>query len=163
MAAITTSNPKKTFKRSFDTETESLTISGGTRTTTFNLAEVPEELRIYLTLHGLAAKLSDGAALPAGATVAEKWDGIDGVWETLTVSRTWNQVREGGTGLLLSALIELYPAKSPESLREWLSAKTPKEKASLEVMPKISAIISRLRREKSADVDADELLAALDD
>ena len=124
------------------------------------------------TMHGLKQKLVDAAAIGRNpdtgrsATIADKYNAVRAVYDRL-LAGMWNAPRgEGGTGsggLLFRALVRMYPGKSPEALREYLSGKTPAEQAALRKNPRVAAIIEEIRAEApdedSADSDAmlDEL------
>lgn len=122
------------------------------------------------TFHGLKQKLVDAAAISRNsdtgrpATTEEKFAAVKTVYDRLLAGE-WNATREGGGnagGLLLRALMALYPAKSAEQLKGWLDKKTDQEKTALRRDPKIAAEIDKLRT-KPANVDTDELLGELED
>lgn len=138
-----------------------------------DLAALTPEIRHQLMLHGLKQKIVDAAAIPRctdtgrAASDADKIDAMRAVAERLMAGE-WNATREGGGatgGLLLRALIELYPAKSRESLVDYLGGKSDKEKAALRASPKIAPIIDRLKAEagRAGGIDADDLLGELED
>jgi len=125
------------------------------------------------TMHGLKQKLVDAAAISrnpatgATATIEDKYQAVLAVYNRL-LDGEWNKQREAGesagsTGLLFRALCRLYPAKSSDTIRTYLDGKTKSEQAALRANPKIAAIIDTIRAEKSRDIDADSLLAELDD
>jgi hypothetical protein len=124
--------------------------------------------------HGVKQKVNDAAALPAGATVADKWAEMRAVVDRITGdSPTWNSIPEGGTtgprlGTLLEAVCEFRGIASTDTAkvaetREWLAAKTNEERASLRVNPKIKVLIDAIeaRRARPAAIDSDALLADL--
>ena len=129
----------------------------------------PEILQ-YAMWHGIKQKLIDAAAIsrnPAtgrSATINDKFEAVQIVYDRLRAGQ-WNATRgEGGTGdggLLFRALVALYPTKSPESLREYLNGKTPTEQAGLRKNPRIAAKIDELRA-AGIDVDYDAQNAELD-
>ncbi len=131
-----------------------------------------EGIQLHAMLHGIKQKLIDAAAISRNpetgrsATPDDKWNALREVFDRITGDApTWNKVREGGGGsggLLFAALCRLYPAKTPETLREFLAGKSPAEQAALRANPKISTIIDQIRAERGAAVDSDELLGELD-
>lgn len=121
--------------------------------------------------HGLEQKLRDAAAIGRNpengrsATTLDKWNAVIAVRDRL-LGGQWNAVREGGGnggGLLESALRRLYPAKTPEQLREYLAGKTDAEKTALRGNAKIAAIIEQIRAERgaAARVDTNAMLDEL--
>jgi hypothetical protein len=126
----------------------------------------------HAMLHGIKQKLIDAAAISRNpetgrsATPDDKWNALREVFDRITApDGTWNKIREGSGGsggLLFAALCRLYPAKTPETLREFLAGKSPAEQAALRANPKVSAIIDQIRAERGAAVDSDELLGELD-
>lgn len=138
-----------------------------------DLLALTPEIKHQLMVHGLKQKVADAAAIPRStetgraASDEEKIDAMRAVANRLMMGQ-WNATREGGGatgGLLLRALIELYPTKTREQLVDYLAGKTDKEKAALRTSPKIAPIIDRLKAEAGRDtgVDADELLSDLED
>ena len=80
----------------------------------------------------------------------------------------WGIKREAsgisGTSVLLKALIE-SSGKDPVTVKEWLTNKSPAEKAALRKSSKLLPIIQRLeanKASKAANVDTDALLGELD-
>jgi hypothetical protein len=131
---------------------------------------ISADISLQATLHGLKQKLVDAAAISRNpdtgrsATIDDKYAAVKEVFDRL-MSGQWNKTREGGApqgGLLFRALCILYPAKTPDALREFMASKTPTELAALRKVAKIAAIIDTLRAEAS-DVDGDALLDGLDD
>lgn len=131
------------------------------------------EIRHQLMVHGLKQKVGDAAAIPRdtatgyAATDGDKIAAMSAVIARLRAGQ-WNAAKgEGGGssgGLLLRALVELYPAKTRESLVEYLAGKSDKEKAALRTSAKIAPVIDRLKAEagRAAGIDADDLLDELD-
>ena len=69
-------------------------------------------------------------------------------------------------GLLYRALCRLYEGKKSESdIREFLAAKTDREKAALRANSRVAEMIETIRAEtgKAANVDTDAMLGELDD
>ena len=136
-----------------------------------SLNNLSTEIIDKATLHGLKQKLVDAAAISRDpetgrtANIDDKYEAVKTVYDRLLAGE-WNKPRESGEprgGLLFAALVRLYPAKTPESLREWLGAKTKKEQAQLRSNPKIARIIDEIRAENAVGVDTDALLEELDD
>lgn len=137
-------------------------------------ADLSPEILAYAIMHGLKQKLVDAAAISRNtetgrpATPVDKYEAVKAVYDRIIVEGRWNATREGGGavgGLLLKALIRLYPAKSADALREYLDGKTDAEKSALRRTPKIAAMIETIREEagKTANIDTDELLSELED
>lgn len=128
------------------------------------------EVLDYAVLHGIKQKLIDAAAIARNpdtgrsATPEDKFNAIKAVYARL-MAGNWNAPRgEGGSGtggLLFRALCKMYPAKTPEALREFLASKTASEQAALRKNPKVAAIIDELRA-ATAGSDGEELLSELE-
>jgi hypothetical protein len=130
----------------------------------------------HALLHGLKQKLVDAAAISRNpdtgrsATVDDKESAVREVFDRL-VSGQWNKGRadgEGNTGgLLLSALCQLYPAKTTADLREWLGTKDAAQKKALRETPRIATIMAEIKaaRAKADDKtpDVDGMLDELND
>lgn len=138
------------------------------------LGKLTPEILAQAALHGLKQKLVDAAAISRNpdtgkpATPEDKWAAVMEVFNRITGSApTWNKTREGGTGgsggLLFRALCRLYPAKTPDALREYLDGKTEPEKTALRKNPRVAKVIEDIRLEmgKASDVDTDEMLSEL--
>lgn len=136
--------------------------------------DLTTEIVGYAIMHGLKQKLCDAAAISRNpntgrpATAEDKYNAVKVVYDRIVEEGRWNAVREGGGavgGLLLKALVRLYPARSADALREYLDGKTDAEKSALRRTPKIAAMIETIREEagKSANIDTDELLSELED
>ena len=140
------------------------------QTLSLQLADLNEGVIAYAVLHGLKQKLVDAAAIARNpdtgrsATIEDKYEAVKAVYDRL-LSGLWNAPRgEGGTGtggLLFRALCRMYPAKTPEALREFLSTKTAAEQAALRKNPRVAAIIDELRAATATD-DGEELLSELE-
>lgn len=117
-------------------------------------------------MHGLKQKLVDAAAIsrdPAtgrAASITTKYDAVREVYQRL-LSGEWNKRREGGGtsgGLLFRALVQMYDGrKTPEQIKDFLDAKSDKEKAALRKNPTVAKIIDELRAEGGDDTSADLL------
>jgi hypothetical protein len=126
----------------------------------------------YAIFHGLKQKLVDAAAISRNpetgraATIEDKYQAVKTVYDRLLAGQ-WNAIREGGAGnggLLFKALCRLYPNRSPESIMEYLAAKSDKEKTALRGNAKVAAMIETIREEtgKTANVDTDAMLGELE-
>ena len=116
-------------------------------------------------LHGLKQKICDAAA--GLGTITEKHDAMQAVADRI-IEGEWNKRGEGDgapTGLLLKALIRLYPSKPKDALVDYLAGKDKKEQAALRKNPKIAAIIETIKAEsaKTSGVDSDSLLDELEE
>ena len=125
-----------------------------------------DEVRQYAAMHGLKQKLVDAAAIGRNpetgrsATIADKYEAVKAVYDRLLAGR-WNAERgEGGApagGLLFAALVRMYDGKkSEEAIREFLSAKSDKEKAALRKNPRVASIIEEIKAERAADGEGEE-------
>jgi len=129
-------------------------------------------------IHGLKQKCVDAAALSRDtvtggtASIEDKYEAVYDVYQRITdsVSPAWNKPRGDGSGqsnggILLRALVRLYPAKSVDSLREYLNGKTKQEQAAMRASKRVAAEIEKIKSEtiKTTGIDTDALLAELDD
>ena len=148
-----------------------LTFADGRKLVMAPEALPSDELRMQAMLHGLKQKLVDAAAIGRNpdtgraASLEDKYQAVKTVYDRVLAGQ-WNATREGGAtgGLLLRALAELYPAKTVETLREYLAGKTDAEKSAMRKNAKVAAIIERLRAESgdTSGIDSDALLGELD-
>jgi hypothetical protein len=149
-----------------------LEFSNGKRLA-LNAHDITPQIATMATFHGLKQKLVDAAAISRNpdtgrsATIDDKYEAVKTVFDRL-LSGSWNAVREGGGGsggLLFRALCRMYPAKTPESLREYLEAKTAAEQSALRKNPRVAAIIEEIKAERGADdsTDSDAMLDELND
>lgn len=141
---------------------------------TITAAQLSPQIAAQALWHGVKQKLVDAAAISRNsdtgrsATVADKFEAVREVYERLLAGQ-WNKTREGGGGniggLLLSALVRMYPAKTVEQLRGFLDDKSDAEKAALRANPKIAAIIETIKAERAAKSggDAPDTDAMLDE
>lgn len=123
--------------------------------------------------HGAKQKLIDAAAISRSketgksATIADKFDAVNEVYQRLLIGQ-WNKPRESGdgaaNGLLLSAMCRMYAGvMDAKALAEWLDAKSADEKAALRINPEIAAIMATIRVERApkAAEESTALLAGL--
>lgn len=130
------------------------------------------EILHNLIMHGLKQKIADGAAMSRNpetgrpATDADKVARMRAIANRLMAGQ-WRAESEGGAtgGLLLRALMELYPNRTRDDIIAYLEKRSDKEKAQLRATAKIAPIIERLRAEagKGASVDVEAMLAGLED
>lgn len=116
--------------------------------------DLPRDVFRQAAIHGLKQKISDRAAIGRdpetglSATPREKFDAMRETAERLANGGPWNSVGGGdGTtkrGSLFTALCELYPAKTPEELREWLGKKTKAEQSALRKTEKVAAKLAEI-------------------
>lgn len=130
-------------------------------------------LREAFAWHGAKQKLIDAAAISRSketgksATIADKFDAVNEVYQRLLIGQ-WNKPRESGdgaaNGLLLSALCRMYAGvMDAKAMSEWLDAKSADEKAALRINPEIAAIMATIRVERApkAAEESTALLAGL--
>lgn len=136
---------------------------------TLEFDQLTAEIQRQALLHGLKQKLVDAAAISRNpetgrtATIEDKYDAVKEVYDRLLAGE-WNKRREGGGGtggLLLQALVRLYPGKTREDLESFLAGKSRSEQAALRANPKVAAVIAEIQAERGA-VDSDELLGELE-
>lgn len=158
------------------TDNNSLTINfSDKRSLTILVVDLDIAIQRQAMIHGLKQKLVDAGAISRDpitggtASIEDKYNAIKEVFDRITGDNPqWNKNRETGTGgsasggLLLRALIRLYPAKTPDSLKTYVDSKTKSEQAALRANPKIAAIIDTLRAEKTGNIDSDDMLAELE-
>lgn len=154
-------------------ESMTLTFSSGA-TLCLRLGQLNADIATQAMWHGLKQKLVDAAAIGRdpdtgrSATIDDKYDAVREVYDRLLAGE-WNKTREGGTatgGLLLRALMMVYPNKTREQLVDYLASKSATEKTALRTkVPKIVDAIEELKCKNVKDgvFDADTLLSELDD
>lgn len=151
-------------------ETLTLTFSNG-RDLVLRLSSLSADIATQAMYHGLKQKLVDAAAIGRdpdtgrSATIDDKYNAVREVYDRLLAGE-WNKTREGGAatgGVMLRALMMVYPSKTKDQLAEYLKGKSAAEKAALKLVPKIAAAIDTIMATKVGDVDTDALLDELDD
>lgn len=154
-------------------------INGTVLTLTFSHGEVIEcdgskltdEMKTQAMMHGLKQKLVDAAAIARDvdtgrtASIRDKFEAVNEVFERIMQQGQWNKVREGGAGgnngLLVRALAELT-GKTRSAVEEFLDAKSKEEKQALRKNAKVAAIIVRMQAEGADDsIDTDAMLDEL--
>lgn len=132
----------------------SFAVAGVDGTIRLCVDELPPEIIRQAAIHGLKQKISDRAAIGRdpetglSATPREKFDAMRETAERLANGGPWNSIGGGeGTtkrGALFTALCELYPAKSPEEIREWLAGKSKADQAKLRKTDKVAAKLAEI-------------------
>lgn len=144
----------------------------GSGSVTLHIAKVSVKNREHAALHGFIQKVRDGAAIARSAvdgksaTPTEKLNAMRAIVEHLELgtddwsSRTRAGGRIGADESYLSiAMQELYPEKSADEVRAFVVGKTAEERKALLMVPKIKAIVDRIKGDAVKDVDAEALLA----
>jgi len=151
-------------------ENGTLTISTDAGNILVTIAELDKTIREHAILHGLKQKIVDAAAMPNGATIAEKFAAMKEVADRLTSDDpSWNKGNSGGSGvsggLLFRALIRLYPTKTPDAIRAYLDKLDKAKQAALRGTSAIAAMIETIKSEaiKTAGIDTEGLLEGLDE
>lgn len=132
-----------------------------------------DAIRTHAMMHGFKQKLMDAGAISRdpvtgrSATPTDKFNAIEEVFNRL-LSGEWNKTREGGSptgGLLLTALMSVYPTKTKDQLVAFLASKTAEEKTALRKVAKIAEAIEVIKaaRVKTDGIDGDALLDGLED
>lgn len=153
---------KKSFKKTWDVEALIVNLeSSDGRGGNFRLSDIPVALHPMLMLHGLTQKLSDATAKEAGTSLAEKWEAIGEVWESLKAGE-WSMRKEGAGSMLLRALCEAYPNKDRGELKATLEGWSTAERNAVSRSARIKPILDRLQAERASDIDADALLGELE-
>jgi len=156
-----------------------LTFDNGERIS-LSVDELTPAMRTMAMLHGLKQKLVDAAAISRdpetgrSATTDDKYRAVKAVYDRLTgPNPSWNSVRGEGSGtgtggLLFAALVRLYPAKTPDVLRDYLSGLTLAQQAALRKNPRVAPVIEEIKAERAAaggddDEPGADLLAGLEE
>lgn len=174
---MTTTNTRTpAIDATIDGDMLTLAFSNG-KTLVISPLNLNEAIRSQAIMHGLKQKLVDAAAISRdtdtgrAATIDTKYEAVREVYERLLAGE-WNKTRTGEGvatgGLLLRALLRMYDGrKTKEELLAFIATKTDQEKSALRASPKIAPIIAAIKDEdaarKGSTVDADDLLAGLDE
>lgn len=110
---------------------------------------------------GYKQTIADAAA-KSNATPAEKREGMADRIATLE-SGAWRAERGVSVDAILVAAIAAVAGKPLAHIREWLGTKTAEERAALAASPKFANEINRLRRERTAGIDAEALVGEISD
>jgi hypothetical protein len=137
---------------------------------TLNVAKLSDRVRDRAMLHGMIQRISDAAALsrdPATgipATPADKLASMRALVDHYeTGTEEWNRRRAGGDGgVLVRALMELYPTKTREQIGEFLAGKSAREKDALKRSAKVAPIIERMERDAGRGLDGNAMLEGLE-
>ena len=119
-------------------------------------------------LHGIGAKVGDAAALPKGATEADKRLAILDMIAQLE-SGLWNKKPGSAGSYLLEAMTIYYAGKkdktgnilNAEYLSKWLESKTDADKKALANTEAIAKLIIEIRAKKTGITNATDLLKEL--
>lgn len=139
-------------------------------TLTLEFAMLKENIQRQALMHGLKQKLVDAAAISRNpetgrtATIEDKFAAVQEVYDRLLAGE-WNKRREGGGnagGLLLQALVRLYPEKDADTLRAYVDKLSRSEQAALRANSRIAPVIAEIQAERGG-VDSDDLLAELEE
>jgi len=136
-----------------------------------------DELQTMAALHGLKQKIGDATAISKdesgrSATTETKYEAAKEVADRLINEGEWNKKRGIGDGtvkggLLFEALCRLFPAKTADEIREWLSGMDKKTQAAMRANSRIAPVIDEIRAERilngETDIDTDDLLSELED
>lgn len=127
----------------------------------------PKSILAQLAGHGAEQKLGDAAA---GAEDLD--DAFEAVQELATrlARGEWNVKRESsgasGASILVKALCKLYPNRTVEQIREFLSNKTHAEKMALRNSEKVRPIVEELEaaraKKPGTAIDTDALMQGLE-
>lgn len=129
--------------------------------------QLPAQLINQFALHGAEQKLGDAAA--GSEDIDDAFEAVSEL--ALRLGRgEWTAERKAGNGLsgastLVKALCQVYPNKTPEQIREFLSKKTHAEKLALRNSEKVLPVVQALeaaKTKKATVVDTDAMLADLE-
>lgn len=134
-----------------------------------NVETLSARVREQAMIHGMIQRISDAAAISRNpetgqpATPEEKFAAMKALADHYeSGTDEWRRTGTGGgerTSILFRALVNLYPAKTPEDIREWIKSKSKTELAALRNSSKVRAEIDRISPKAG---DADEMLAELE-
>lgn len=138
--------------------------------TSLDLTKVHDGLHRRAEIHGWIQRISDAAAISRNpetglpATAGDKLSAMDRlVQHYMSGTGDWSPVRSRAIGsdetLLSRVLTEVYPDKTPERIREYVTGLRSAERSA--ILTKFKDIADRIRAENSADVDAEALLKDL--
>lgn len=127
------------------------------------------EMRQQALMHGLKQKLGDGAAIQRNettglsATIDDKFNAVEAIANRVKAGE-WKKVgRDAGagqSGLLIRALMVLYPKKTKEQLQTYLDSLKKEQQAALRVTERVSSVIATFKKDLVAK--GDELLSELE-
>lgn len=169
-------SPKKKMNKSLVIgEDGSVTLNIDFRNGEARSYAMNRDLLIKFAAHGMSQKYGDE---PAGLKAEDGGEAdlddivlaIDELHARLATGE-WNERAEGagvsGMSTLLKALIEVYPGKTSDELREFLRKKSQAEKLAMRELDKLKPVIQRIEAERAAKrrkeaPPAAELLAGLE-
>ena len=154
----------KAVETKVDVAAMELTITTDKGAIVVKVLELTPAIVDQATLHGLKQKICDAAA--SFKTVGEKHAAMLEVADRIKAGE-WNKRGEGSgapTGLLLKALVRLYPTKTREDLVDYLAGKDKSQQAALRQNAKIAAMIETIKAEsaKTGGADSDAMLDELE-
>ena len=164
----------KAIRTSVNSALTGLTFTFGTGDeVTLMVDSLSPEIRAMAMLHGLRQKVQDAAAIARNpdtgrsATFGDKRDAAMEVYERLLAGH-WNKPTAGGErdasgGMLLRALMEVYPTAGQDVLKARITGWNAEQKTVIRNNPKIKAVLDRMAAEKVAakGIDASDLLEGL--
>lgn len=122
--------------------------------------------------HGIVQRVVDAAALSRdgtsgkSATPQQKYLAMKEIVDHLmSGTENWTLAREQESpfvSLLTICLMEVYPERSEEQIREWVKKRSAAERKAMLASSKIKPIAERIESEKLSHIDAEELLSDLD-
>lgn len=142
---------------------------GDGRTLEVDTTKLSESIQQEAMLHGLKAKLVDGAAISRNtdtgrpASLDDKYNAVKEIFDRITSpTGTWNKGRAEDTpkakgNLLVRALMQMT-GKDKTYVDDFLASKTKEERKALESNERVVAIMNEL---KPASVDTNALLGEL--
>ena len=156
-------------------QTLTFNVAGTNQPLVLDAAALSDEVRESALLHGLRQKVSDAAALGAGATPAEKLAAMQAIVASLN-DGDWTQRTGDGTsqpsGLIFRAFYRMAcescaaksrPEPSIDAARALYDKMSRAEQLALRTVPRIAVIMDELRVSPSAkSIDVDALFAEFD-
>jgi hypothetical protein len=165
------------------TENNTLTITTDVGVITVHVNKLHQDIINAAVLHGLKQKIVDAAAISRNpdtgrsATIQDKFDAMNEVFLRITdpLEPSWNKIdRDTGSGaqggLLIRALVRLYPTKTREDLDAYVSKLDAKQQAAVRATARVAAVIETIKAEDAAKRSrggvgnaGEDLLAGLED
>lgn len=152
-----------------------MTVNGVDAPLTIDASTLSDDIRNAAVMHGLVQKVSDAAALGAGASASDKHAAMSAVIARL-IEGEWNKRSGDGGGSVAGIIFRAYrefmlaAAKkrkkniSDDDIRALYERKNRSEQLALRRVPEIAEIIDRIKSESGAvsNVDASGLLDELE-
>lgn len=165
------------------TETNTLTITTDAGTIVVHVNKLHQSILDAAVLHGLKQKIADAAAISRNpdtgrsATIQDKFDAMNEVFLRITdpMEPSWNKIDRqegsgGSGGLLIRALVRLYPTKTREQLDDYVGKMDLKQQAAVRATARVAAVIEAIKAEDQAKKTkggasevGEDLLAGLED